>query len=404
MPALSNPSLLRGALEEALPQRPFTVRFWDGTELPGTEPGPVLTAHGPQAVGHLLRAPGQLGLGRAYVSGAISVDDLDRLAAVISHWDPPVIDARMRVRLAAAAVAANGPRLLPGPPESELRPAGRLHALTRDSRAVRHHYDVSNEFYEQLLDDSMTYSCAIFAQPDHTLEQAQHNKRETIFRKLGLTEGMRLLDVGCGWGALAVHAASEHGADVVGITLSPEQAKGARKRAEAAGVADRVEIRIMDYRDLAGEQFDAIASVGMVEHVGEEQIDRYAAHLHGLLKPGAALLNHGIALRRHPTSRPGPFSERYVFPDALPLHLSRVAEALERADFEIERVDAYAQDYARTLSAWIENLDSDLAAAERLAGAERLRIWRLYLRAARSGFETGFTSLFQVTARRAAEA
>lgn len=401
---LSNPTPMRRELARAMPDRPFTLRFWDGTELPGTNGGgPVLAAQGPEAAGHLLRAPGQLGLGRAYVTGAITVDDLDALADVVSTWDPPEISKGQMLRLGVAALAANGLRPLPGAPDCEIRPRGRLHALARDSRAVRHHYDVSNEFYAQLLGPSMTYSCAFFENADDTLEDAQRNKLDTIFRKLDLEPGMRLLDVGCGWGALAERAATEYGAEVVGITLSPEQAKGARERAEAAGVSDRVDIRVMDYRDLTGEQFDAIASVGMVEHVGEDKIDEYARRLHALLRPGGALLNHGIAQRRHPTREPGAFSERYVFPDAIPLHVSRVTQALEGADFDIERVDGYPGQYPKTLSAWIRNLEGDLESAERYAGAERLRVWRLYLRAARSGFDSGFSSLFQVTARRRAD-
>jgi cyclopropane-fatty-acyl-phospholipid synthase len=220
-----------------------------------------------------------------------------------------------------------------------------------------------------------------------------------VARKLALKEGDRVLDVGCGWGAFPIWAARKHGASVVGITLSEPQAAEARRRAERAGVADRVEIRVMDYRDLAGERFDAIASIGMVEHVGASQIDVYARTLAGLLEPGGRLLNHGITRLRHTDAEAGAFSERYVFPDAAPLHLSRNLLALERAGFVTEHVEGFAPDYAQTLRHWARNLDDNLDEAIRLAGPERVRVWRLYLRAARNGFESGFTSIYQARCR-----
>jgi cyclopropane-fatty-acyl-phospholipid synthase len=269
---------------------------------------------------------------------------------------------------------------------------------------VRHHYDVSNEFFKLFLDASMTYSCAVFSHGATTLEEAQLAKRELICEKLRLREGERILDVGCGWGSFVLHAAARHGVHAVGITLSPNQAELARRRVVKAGLEDRVEIRQCDYRDLGrdGERFDAIASIGMVEHVGANQIDEYARVLARLLEPGGRLLNHGIARLRHGDAEAGPFSERYVFPDAAPLHLSRIQLALERAGFVTDHVEGLAQDYVDTLSAWIDRLDSNREAAERLAGGERLRVWRLYLRAARQGFETGWASIYQVLAQRPA--
>jgi cyclopropane-fatty-acyl-phospholipid synthase len=217
-----------------------------------------------------------------------------------------------------------------------------------------------------------------------------------VCRKLELGEGERVLDVGCGWGSFAIHAASTYGVRVLGITLSEPQAELARERAAEAGVADQVEFRVMDYRELAGERFDKIASIGMVEHVGDRQIDLYARRLAELLKPGGRLLNHGISKLAHGGPPPGEFSNRYVFPDGETLHLSRVLLALERAGFETEHVEGFREDYARTLSEWIERLDGNLGRAEQLAGPERLRVWRLYLRAARNGFKTRFTSVYQV--------
>jgi cyclopropane-fatty-acyl-phospholipid synthase len=392
---------LREQIERALPVRPFTVDFWDGTTIPSTEngfPAPRFTVNSPRALAHMVRAPGQLGLSRAYVSGDLDVDDIEGVMRVVDTWEPPAIDGRTRARLMLGAARAMGRPQRPRVPRSELRLEGRRHSRERDARAVRHHYDVGNEFFELFLDDSMTYSCAIFSRGAETLEQAQETKLELVCSKLALTAGDSVLDVGCGWGAFAIHAARRHGARAVGITLSPAQAELARRRVAEAGVADRVEIRIADYRDLRGERFDAIASIGMVEHVGENRIDLYARQLAGLLEPGGRLLNHGIARLRHTDPDPGSFNDRYVFPDGETLQLSRVQLALERAGFVTHHVEGFADDYAETLRHWAENLDRDLATAERLAGPERLRVWRLYLRAARNAFLNGTISVYQVRA------
>jgi cyclopropane-fatty-acyl-phospholipid synthase len=417
----AQPEPLRRELAQALPDRPFGLRFWDGSELAPTTPGgPVFTVRSPAAVAHLLRAPGQLGRGRAYAAGELEADDLDLVIGLLDTFNAPAIDTKTRLRLTLAAVRACGLMTPPPIPASELRPRGRRHSRERDARAVRHHYDVSNEFFALFLDESMTYSCALFSREldsleeswgSHpakglqapTLEQTQAAKRELICRKLALREGERVLDVGCGWGSFVIHAAANHGVRAVGITLSPAQAELARRRVAEAGLSDRVEIRVADYRDLgaAGEHYNAIASIGMVEHVGANQIDLYARQLAGLLEPGGLLLNHGITRLRHGEAEAGPFSERYVFPDAAPLHVSRVTLALERAGIEPLHVEGLREDYAETLSHWIERLDANRARAEELAGPERVRVWRLYLRAARNGFRTGFTSIFQILGRRA---
>jgi cyclopropane-fatty-acyl-phospholipid synthase len=390
-------------LERALPERPFRIVFWDGSTLEptnGNTPLATLRVRSPQAIAHVLYAPGQLGLGRAYVSGQIEVDDIDDTVRMLDAWTPPPLDARAKARLAAAAVRAAGPVLPPKRPQAELRPAGKRHSIGRDARAVRHHYDVSNEYFALFLDESMTYSCAIFSRGAQTLEEAQFTKRELVCTKLGLKPGERLLDVGCGWGAFAVHAAAEHGAHVTGITLSEPQAQRARQRAEEAGVADRVDIRVMDWRELDTEPFDAIASIGMVEHVGSANIDAYAARLHALLRPGGRILNHGIARLRHGEPEAAAFTARYVFPDAAPLHLSRVAFAFERAAIEITHVEGFRNDYAETLRHWARRFEDNIPRAIELGGEERVRVWRLYLRVARRGFETGFISVYQVLGRR----
>src|SRR3954466_3369411 len=373
-------SSLRDEIARVFPERPFAIEFWDGSSLPSTNGGgPTFRVQSRTAIAHALRAPGQLGVGRAYVTGDITLDDLDAAMKVVTNWQPPRVERKDQAKLALAALRAAGPMLPPSPPAAELRPRGRLHTLTRDARAVRHHYDLPPEFFELFLDERMTYSCAIFSRGATTLEDAQRTKLDLVCTKLNLQPGQRVLDVGCGWGSWVLHAAKEYDVHVTGITLSEPQARVARERAEAAGLADKVDIRVQDYRELQGEQFDAIASIGMVEHVGEPQIDVYTQQLRDLLPTGGRLLNHGIARLSPNAPAPGPFSERYVFPDGDPLPLSRVELALERAGFEIAHIEGFKDDYAETLRQWAERLDDNIDEATRLAGAERVRVWRLYL-------------------------
>jgi cyclopropane-fatty-acyl-phospholipid synthase len=430
--SFANTEPLRRELATALPERRFTVRFWDGTELPATNAfdrgdgrsthgaggesgdrngrngnsgigarttGPTFTVRSPKAVAHVVRAPGELGLGRAYVAGELEVDDLDRVIELIDTFEEPSIDRAARARLAVAALRACGLTIPPRAPKGELRLKGRSHSKDRDSKAVRHHYDVSNEFFQLFLDESMTYSCAIFSRGAQTLEEAQRTKLDLVCKKLALKEGERILDVGCGWGAFVIHAAREYGVKAVGITLSAPQAELARRRIAEAGLSDRVQVRVADYRDLYGERYDAIASIGMVEHVGESQIDLYAQKLANLLGPDGRLLNHGIAHLPQNLGYHGDFTQRYVFPDGDPLHLSRVQLALERAGFVTEHVEEFGSDYYDTLTEWIDRLDENLSRAEQLAGKERLRVWRLYLRSARNIFKTEFVSIYQTLAR-----
>jgi cyclopropane-fatty-acyl-phospholipid synthase len=399
---LSSTEPLLHELATAFPRRPFTVEFWDRARLESTEPeAPTFVIKTPRALAHVLRAPGELGLGRAYVSGMIEVDDLDTALAVVDEWRPRPPGIRQQVALGLALVRACGLVVPPRRPQAELRLRGERHTLSRDRRAVRHHYDVGNDFFALFLDSSMTYSCGCFSRGARTLDEAQEAKLELVCSKLGLAPGDRVLDVGCGWGSFALRAAREHGAHVLGITLSEPQVQLARERANHGGVGDRVEFRVADYRELSGERFDAIASIGMVEHVGEEQIDVYAQRLAGLLREGGCLLNHGIAkLKDLDSADEGPFSERFVFPDGVPLPLSRIELALERAGFVTRHVEGFADDYAETLRHWIARFEDRYEDAIRLAGTERARIWRLYLRAARQGFQTGWASIYQVLAHR----
>jgi cyclopropane-fatty-acyl-phospholipid synthase len=394
---------LRRELEAAFPDRPFAIQFWDGTELAATEPSsPTFSINSPQALAHVLLAPGELGIGRAYATGLVEVDDLDAGIRIVDEFEPPELRPVAIARLGLALIRACGLVVPPRRPEAELRLRGERHTIARDRAAVRHHYNVGNDFFKLFLDDTMTYSCAYWGPPTNaqTLEEAQDAKREMVCRKLALAPGERVLDVGCGWGSFVIHAATRHGVNALGVTLSEPQAELARARVAQAGVSDRVEIRVADYREVAGT-FDAIASIGMVEHVGEERIDLYAQRLAEMLRPGGRLLNHGIAkLMDFDTTDEGAFSERFVFPDGVPLPLSRIELALERAGLVTRHVEGLAEDYAETLRHWTRRFDEHQEEAVRLAGIERVRIWRLYLRAARQGFETGWASIYQVLAHK----
>jgi cyclopropane-fatty-acyl-phospholipid synthase len=389
---------LRRELEAALPRRPFAIRFWDGTSVEATEPdAPTFSFLSPEALAHVIRAPGELGLGRAYVLGLIEADSIEKALAVVDTFEPPKLSVAQMARLGVALVRACGLARPPRRPASELRLTGERHTIGRDRRAVRYHYDAGNEFFALFLDPSMTYSCAYFRNGASTLEEAQRAKLDLVCTKLGLQAGERVLDVGCGWGSFAIHAAANYGVKVMGVTLSEQQVRLGRERVREAGLEDQVQLRVADYRELHGEEFDAISSIGMVEHVGEERIDLYMRTLRGLLAPGGRLLNHGIAkLMDFDTSDEGAFSERFVFPDGVPLPLSRVELALERAGMVTRHVEGLPDDYARTLEEWLARFEARQEEAIRLAGIERVRVWRLYLRAARQGFQTRWASIYQV--------
>jgi cyclopropane-fatty-acyl-phospholipid synthase len=270
----------------------------------------------------------------------------------------------------------------------------------RDAAAVTHHYDVSNRFYRMVLGPSMTYSCAVFPDEGASLEEAQAAKHQLVCCKLGLRPGMRLLDVGCGWGSLALHAVRHHGVTAVGVTLSQPQAELARERAEKAGVADRVDFRVQDYRDVADGPFDAISSIGMFEHVGMARTAEYFSHLRELLRPGGRLLNHAISRPPSRTTRlaPNTFVGRYVFPDGELLEVGTTVSALQAQGFEARHVESLREHYARTLRCWVANLEAHWDEAVDEVGAGRARVWRLYMAGSAAGFDTGRTSVHQVLA------
>jgi len=395
---------LRREIAAALPQRPFAIRFWDGTFVEATAPdAPTFSVRSPEALAHVIRAPGELGLGRAYVLGLIETDDMEKSLRVVDTFEAPRLSPAQMAKLGVALVRACGLVRPPRIPSSELRLTGERHTLGRDRRAVRYHYDAGNEFFALFLDASMTYSCAYFRGGAQTLQEAQQAKLGLVCTKLDLQPGERVLDVGCGWGSFAIHAAANYGVNVLGVTLSEQQVALGRQRVREAGLEDQIQLRVADYRELAEEQFDAISSIGMVEHVGEERIDLYMRTLSDLLRPGGRLLNHGIAkLMDFETKDEGAFSERFVFPDGVPLPLSRIAQAMERTGLVVRHVEGLPEDYAETLRYWIAAYEERYDEAVRLAGVERARAWRLYLRAARAGFTTGWASVYQVLASKPA--
>jgi cyclopropane-fatty-acyl-phospholipid synthase len=389
----------------ALRARPFAVRFWDGSELPATVAGdvPTIVLRDRSVIAHLLREPNDLGLGRAWVAGALDVEgDLDAVLRLRRSFYGISVSRRERARAALVVASAAGPAAFrrPAALESEVQVSGQRHSAGRDSTVVRHHYDVPDAFYRLVLGPSLVYSCAYFESADRTLEAAQAAKLELICRKLRLEPGDRLLDIGCGWGSLIMHAAEHHGVRAVGITLSPAQARAADGRIRAAGLAGSCDVRVMDYRELADAPFDAVASVGMYEHVARRHYGDYARTVMAFLRPGGRFLNHGIA-----HFQPGPdhdrtFMRRFVFPDAELQPLPFLLESLQQAGLELRDVESLREHYVLTLRRWLANLAEHRGEAARVGGVERERVWRLYMTGAANAFADNEISVFQTLAVR----
>ena len=383
------------------------------------EGGPTLVVRNRRALRRLVWSPDEVGMARAFVSGDLTVEGdfiaaLDAMLHLFDATEGMHLDAADKRTLLAAALRLGALGGNPPPPPEEMRhTTGLLHSARRDAAAISHHYNVGNEFYRHVLGESMTYSCAYWPDlndptPSTTLEQAQWNKCELISRKLALRPGMRLLDVGCGWGTMAIHAAREYGVQVVGVTNSREQAAGAAKRAAAAGVGDLVEIREQDYRDIDDGPYDAISSIGMAEHVGRAEWGAYASLLYGLLKPGGRLLNHQITqpptIEHHETDRRGKphrtFITSYVFPDGELQSVGQINDRLEEVGFEVRDVESLREHYARTLRAWVENLEQNWTECAQLSSVGRARVWRLYMAGSALAFDRNRISINQVLAVR----
>jgi cyclopropane-fatty-acyl-phospholipid synthase len=388
------------------PELPVRLRGWDGS-LAGPPGAPVVVVRSRRALRRLLWAPDQLGLGRAYVAGEIDVEGdvfatfaaLRSVGRLAQPGPTPATTLRERRELLGIALrlGAIGPEPSPPAEEADLGRIGRRHSRSRDAAAIAHHYDVGNDFYELVLGPSMVYSCAVWETPGTGLDAAQEAKLDLICRKLGLTPGARLLDVGCGWGSMAIHAAQRYDVTVVGITLSEEQARMARKRVAEAGLTDKVDIRVQDYRAVDDGPFDAISSIGMAEHVGRAQMPVYAERLTALLRPGGRLLNHAIAWNDGTaTWNPDTFIARYVFPDGELLGLGEMVGVLESRGLEVLDVEALRQHYALTLRAWVRRLEDHWDDAVEAAGEGRARVWRLYMAACALTFEAGSMGVNQV--------
>jgi cyclopropane-fatty-acyl-phospholipid synthase len=388
-------------------QLPVGLRTWDGTRA-GPVDAPTLVLRNRRALRRLLYSPGELGLARAYVSGDLDVEG-DLADGFRRTWALTRTGELNRVKLGPRdwldAVALAGRLgvfgLPPKPPAEEARLSGTLHSLLRDKSAIAHHYDLSNAFYQLLMDESMAYSCAYFTsdEPGYGLEQAQFDKLEMICRKLGLRPGMRLLDVGCGWGSLLVHAAKHHGVQAVGITLSAEQQQHVRARLAQHDLEDRVEVRRQDYRELADEPFDAVASIEMGEHVGEANYPAYTQTLFRMLKPTGRLVLQQMS-RGTVAPGGGAFIERYIAPDMTMRPLGRTLGHLESAGFEIRDVHAMREHYVWTVRAWADTLEKNWADVVALIGETGARVWRLYLVGGALAFEENRMGVDQILAAR----
>ena len=378
---------------------PVGVRSYDGAVLGPPDPPATIVVRSQDALNRLLTAPGELGFARAYVAGDLDLEgDVYEVLALRDRLPAPRLSARQWVDV-LRMVADAGLKRLPPPPE-EVHLSGRRHSKARDRAAIAHHYDVSNAFYRMILGPTMTYSCAVFSDRATSLDDAQVQKYELVSTKLGLRPGMRLLDVGCGWGGMVMHAAEHHGVRAVGVTLSERQAELAEERVARAGLSDRVEVRLQDYRDVDDGPFDAISSIGMFEHVGVSQQHAYFSRMHDLLRPEGRFLNHAICRPAGPQPRfaKRSFIEHYVFPDGELHEVGQMISNIQETGFECRHSETLREHYALTLRAWVRNLDEhwDKAVAE--VGPGRARVWRLYMAASALNFEAARTQIHQVLA------
>lgn len=389
-------------------QAPISIRGWDGSQSGPANPTWTLTVKNRRGIRRLLWEPNELGFARAFVSGDIGVDGdlLEVLSALEESSDPTIgaaihINATTKIKIFKAAIRLGVVGLPPkAPPEEVQTVRGRRHGRRRDAAAIHHHYDVGNDFYRHILNESMTYSCGYWAEPDETLDGAQYAKCDLVAHKLGLSPGMHVLDVGCGWGTFATHVAQKYGVTVVGVTLSSGQADYARRRILALNLSERVEIRVQDYRDVNDGPYDAIASIGMAEHVGAARLSRYAQKLYTLLRPRGRLLNHAISRRPgspSATSRTS-FVDRYVFPDGELQPVATVIDALESAGFEVRDVESLREHYARTLRAWLGNLEANWDNLIDASSKGRVRVWQLYMAGCALAFEANRIGINQVLA------
>ncbi|MBA2698720.1 MAG: class I SAM-dependent methyltransferase [Nocardioidaceae bacterium] len=381
---------------------PVRLRAWDGSES-GPQNAPVITLRSPDALRRLVYHPGELGLAQAYVTGDLDVegDLLDGFRRVWQTIRERGITGRPSLGVLAAggkaAVRLGVVGMPPAPPDSQARLRGRLHTALRDRAAISHHYDLSNDFYQLILDPHMAYSCGYWTSddPSYTGADAQRDKLALVCAKLGLQPGMRMLDVGCGWGSLSLYAAENFDVDVTSVTLAKEQCAFVQARIGERGLHN-MEVRHQDYRDVADGPFDAISSIEMGEHVGRANYPAFAAQLRSLLKPRGRLLIQQMSRR---TQRGGgPFIDAFIAPDMDMRPVGETVEMLEAAGLEVRDVHVMREHYVRTIHEWYHTFESHWADAVALVGEEVARVWRLYMVGAALSFEEGRMGVDQVLA------
>ena len=387
---------------------PVRLRAWDGSEA-GPVGAPLVELRSPDALRRLLWHPGELGAAQAYVTGELEVHD--DLGEALSYLFAVGRERGLAGRPGPAALAQAMRRLAPSlrdlgivgrplpAPATQARVRGRLHSRRRDRRAISHHYDLSNAFYALLLDPAMAYSCAYYGDdPDQSVESAQRAKLDLVCRKLDLGPGSRLLDVGCGWGSLSLHAAEEFGAHVVGVTIAAEQKSFIDRRIAERGLGDRVEIRLQDYREMpTGENagFDAVGSLEMGEHVGQRHYPAYVDVLRRAVRPGGRVLVQQMS-RTGPHPGGGPFIESYIAPDMYMRPVGETVAFLERGGLEVRDVHGMREHYVRTVAGWLENFELHLPELTALVGEEAVRVWRLYLVGGSLAFRDGRMGVDQI--------
>ena len=386
------------------PDAPVAFEAFDGSAAGAADSPIKITVKSPTAVSYLAQAPGALGLARAYVSGHLDVDG-DMYTALTRMAQSQELGSSLLDRLNLLQSLGGVKLLLPRvpPPPQEVRVnrrwlSGRRHSKERDASAISHHYDVSNTFYEWVLGPSMAYTCACYPSEGATLEQAQATKFDMVARKLALKPGMRLLDVGCGWGGMVMHAAREYGVKALGVTLSAEQASWAQTAIKERGLSDLAEVRHLDYREVTETGFDAVSSIGLSEHIGKAQLAGYFRFLASKLRPRGRLLNHCIT--RPDDSGParvtGGFIYRYVFPDGELEGPGYLMSLMHDNGFEVRHTENLREHYAKTLAAWCANLEAHWDDAVAEVGQGTARVWRLYMAGSRLGFERNQIQLHQM--------
>jgi cyclopropane-fatty-acyl-phospholipid synthase len=390
---------------------PVHLRAYDGSSAgpPDAEIGLEVTRR--RGLSYMLTAPGDLGMARAYAAGDLVLHGVhpgnpyEAMMKLKGHLDFRTPSAG---ELVALVKGLGGLSLLkpPRPPPQEHLPRwrrameGLRHSMTRDAEAISHHYDVSNEFYRHVLGPSMAYTCAVYPHEAATLEEAQHEKFDLVARKLDLKPGQRLLDVGCGWGGMVRHAAKEYGVRALGVTLSAQQASWGKEAIDRDGLGDLAEVRHADYREVLENDFDAISSIGLTEHIGVRNYPSYFGFLRDHLRPEGRLLNHSITRPHNRRQETGAFIDRYVFPDGELTGSGAIISEAQNAGLEVMHSENLRLHYARTLRAWNDNLVANWDACVDEVGVGTARVWGLYMAACRIGFERNDVQLHQVLATR----